>query len=246
VRPEEGIAIEAEEDTGDGNPVAAIEAEINKLIKIINRSSEGSELVLPAELPGGARLKWEESRNTGVSIVFLLLPAMAFAVYKNRYAKLKRMEAEARVSIIKELPEFINKMVLLLNAGLVLTSAFDRIIMSAKGGGKEVKSYFYSQLSMAGGRVRETNSSMISEFKEFAVRSGVREMIRISNIITDNADKGSELADKLQSESELLWLTKKKLAEEQGRLAESKLTFPLVLLLLVLIMVTIAPALMEM
>jgi len=158
----------------------------------------------------------------------------------------KKMKKEAKESIIRELPEFINKLVLLLNAGLVLTSAFDRILENYEASGKEVKSYFYLQLLQVGCSMREANSPMLCEFKDFAGRSGVRELMRAANIIADNAHKGAELTEKLQSESELLWLTKKKLAEENGRLAESKMTFPLLILLLSLIMITIAPALMEM
>ena len=45
---------------------------------------------------------------------------------------------------------------------------------------------------------------------------------------------------------ELLWFSRKKRAAEKGRLAETKLTFPLMLLLLALVMVTTAPALLDM
>ena len=72
-----------------------------------------------------------------------------------------------------------------------------------------------------------------------------RELMRISNIISDNISKGVELTDKLHNESELLWLARKRSCEERGRLAETKLTFPLTLFLLVLVAVTVCPALLE-
>jgi len=243
VRPEE--AAEAEEATGDEAEGAqpAVESEINKAIRIINKSDAGEELLLPSELPGGIRLTWEEAQSRRFVLVFPLSALAAFILYQGRYSRIKKMSGEAKDSIVKELPEFINKLVLLLNAGLVITSAFNRIL-SNYGGGKEVKSYFYQQLLEIDRGNREMNSSIIGGFKEFAGRSGVREFSRVAGIIADNMDKGAELVEKLQNESELLWLTKKKSAEEKGRLAETKLTFPLVLLLLVLIMVTVAPALM--
>ena len=58
--------------------------------------------------------------------------------------------------------------------------------------------------------------------------------------------KGVNLTEKLESESDILWTQRKKIAEEKGRIAETKLTFPLALLLLVLILITAAPAIMEM
>jgi tight adherence protein C len=95
-------------------------------------------------------------------------------------------------------------------------------------------------------RVQQTKAPLIYELKDFSKRTGISELIRVSNIIGDNINKGSSLAEKLQGESEFLWLSRKKKAEEQGRLAETKLTFPLVILLIVLIMITIAPALFDM
>ncbi len=43
----------------------------------------------------------------------------------------------------------------------------------------------------------------------------------------------------------MLWLERKKSCEERGRLAETKLTLPLMIFLMVLIVITVAPALME-
>ena len=246
VRPEE-----TEVEAGDGEPteesaLEGIETEVRKLIKLINRSSTGSSVALPAELNGGVRLIWNVSRNSNLQRLIPLFLIALLVIYRRRYLQIKSIESEARESIIRELPDFINKLMLLLNAGLVMTSAFDRILENYADNRKGAESYFYSQLLQVSRSKRETNSSMICGLKEFAGRSGVRELTRIANIIADNLDKGSELAYKLQGESELLWHTKKKLAEEKGRLAETKLTFPLVILLLVLITVTIAPALMEM
>jgi len=191
-------------------------------------------------------LGWEETHSSRIPLLVMIFLVVGIFLYQGRYAKIKAIEKEARESIIRELPEFINKLVLLLSAGLVLTSAFDRILESYEKRGKERKSYFYSQLLQVSVSMRETNNSMIIGLKEFSGRSGVRELTRVTNIIADNASKGAELAEKLQGESELLWLTKRKLAEEKGRLAETKMTLPLMILLLVLIMVTITPALMEM
>jgi hypothetical protein len=43
----------------------------------------------------------------------------------------------------------------------------------------------------------------------------------------------------------MLWLSRKRSSEERGRLAETKLTLPLTVFLLVLVVVTVSPALLE-
>ena len=92
--------------------------------------------------------------------------------------------------------------------------------------------------------MKSVNSSFDVEFRDFARHSGVRELLRLSNIITDNVNKGTELIDKLEQESAFMWHMSKKQVEERGRVAESKMTFPMAVMLLALILVTSAPAFM--
>jgi hypothetical protein len=106
--------------------------------------------------------------------------------------------------------------------------------------------YFYEQLRSVYLTMNETNSPMHVEFASFAKRSEVRELMRLSNVLADNVSKGYDLAEKLRRESEVLWFARKKQSEENGRIAETKLTLPLMILLIVMILITIAPAMMEM
>jgi type II secretory pathway component PulF len=172
------------------------------------------------------------------------MAVVLWLIYSRRFHTIAREEKRARESIIKELPEFINKLVLLINAGVILNTAFLKIIEDCDE--KRIRSsYFYRRIYDIGYMVRETNASFYSEMYSFAKYSGVKELMRITNIMVDNINKGDDLSDKLRRENELLWFARKQQAEEKGRLAETKLTLPLMILLTVLIMVTISPALME-
>ena len=98
-----------------------------------------------------------------------------------RKTKLKKEKEIERRNVADELPDFTNRLVLLLNAGLVLTSAVAKITEE-----EERDCYFYKELRNINERVRNVNSSFITEFREFAKRSGVRELLRLSNIMADN------------------------------------------------------------
>ena len=74
---------------------------------------------------------------------------------------------------------------------------------------------------------------------------GVSQFSRLAGIIRDNQLKGFDISGKLKNEAELLWDLRKRNAEERGRLAETRLTMPLALLLLVLLLVTAAPAIIQ-
>jgi hypothetical protein len=209
-------------------------------------------ITLPGELGDGVKIRWfsgKEDKSTVLLPVFLF---MILIVYFKRYDSIDRENREAEISVNRDLPEFINKLVLLLNAGLVFSSAYAKIMEDYESfyhNGKmqqNKQKFLYEEMLEIQKRVDQSNASLIRELKEFSQRCGVREMVRLTAVISDNWNKGSTLAEKLENESNLLWISRKKRAEEKGKLAETKLTFPLMILLLVLIMVTIAPAMLEM
>lgn len=67
----------------------------------------------------------------------------------------------------------------------------------------------------------------------FAKRSGIKELMRFASVICDSAYKGNDMSEKLRKEGRMLWFERKKQCEKSGRIAESKLTFPLMILILV-------------
>ena len=219
--------------------------ELRSVVSGFNEDSSQRRVLLPAKLKSGESLSWEQqsSRNT-VPILAVCILVMA-ALYKSRFRELEKKKQRERESVIRQLPEFVNRLVLLLNAGLVLSAAFERSVEESMGLSDTKKDYFYGRLHEIYIHVKDSNGSMHRELREFAKTSGIKEMIRVANIISDNVSKGTGLTEKLQAESEILWMNRKKTCEEGGRLAETKLTLPLVIFLLVLIVITIAPALLE-
>ena len=73
----------------------------------------------------------------------------------------------------------------------------------------------------------------------------IKELTRITAMIADSKYKGTELGEKLSREGEYLWQRRIKIAEENAKLAELKLSLPLALQLLSLIIITAAPAVVQ-
>lgn len=247
------ITIEPEGPSGSNKEESAVQqepemqqadAELKRLISTLNIDTTQSYIMLPDSLENGSPVIWGRPDNTDVVFYFATALVIIWLLYRSRFHGIQQMEKQARESVVRELPEFINKLVLLLNAGVVLNSAFLKIAEECSMD-KKKNDYFYGRMNDIAHMVRETNASFHQELYDFARCSGVKELMRITNILLDNISKGDDLAEKLRRENELLWFTRKQQAEEKGRLAETKLTMPLMILLLVLIIVTIAPALME-
>ncbi len=234
----EGIAMTEEEQ---------FDYELRTAVDGLNSDRSVRKVGLPKSLGTGEKITWqiEERRGTNTIPIAVLIILLVFVLYKNRFAAIKKRKIEQRESVMRQLPEFVNRLVLLLNAGMIVSGAFEKSIAESLQFHDAADDYFYKKLKDIYASVRTANGSFNAEFRRFAKESGIKELIRISNIINDNINKGTELTHKLQNESELLWLNRKKRCEEKSKLAETKLTLPLVIFLLVLIVITVAPALLE-
>jgi hypothetical protein len=211
-------------------------------IRQIEASNMGN-VILPKELEDGSSIKWMIKNNNNIIYLILLFILSVCSIYYFRFSKVKKLENDVRKSVLEELPDLINKIILLLNAGLVFSSAFSRIVYLDEFNKKET--YLSSQLIEIISKVEATNNSLILELKMFSERVQVRELIRVINIISDNVYMGALLVEKLEIESDLIWENRRKFVEEQNRINETKLSFPLAIHLMVLISITIAPALIN-
>jgi hypothetical protein len=247
------IRLKLDTDAGEEDYIRSMATRLEESVVQLMKTEGSAEIRLPGELGEGVEVKWFTNKEDSRALYAAGFLITVLIAYMKRYDRINKEIREAEESIEKDLPEFINKLVLLLNAGLVVSAAFSKIAadyeMLYHSGNPEKqrkRRYLYEELLGMEKRVERSNASLIRELKEFSRRCGVREMVRLTAVISDNWNKGSTLAEKLEGESELLWIGRKKRAEEKGRLAETKLTFPLMILLLVLIMITIAPAMLEM
>ena len=203
-------------------------------------------LKLPSSLGDGATVRWmpeKKNRNTGA--VPVLGIAACLILYRRRYAALEKESRGRRETMRREFPDLVDQMVLLLNAGMVVSAALAEAAESAGDGSSGEDSPLFSELSRIADRVRRTNASFTGELMIFAQGTGIRELIRFASIVADNVDKGSSLAEKLEREACLLRSGQRKRAEELGRLADTKLSFPLMILLLILILIAVAPVMFE-
>ena len=238
----EGIIHSAED-----NRESEIEAEVDNLISEIEYS-KGKKIRLPLKLHDGTPIKWKgtERKAGPVAILIPLVYVMLVVIMTIDAAKEDETEAEDRKAILRGLPRFCNQLYLMMNAGLILSDAFDTITGSYVGRKEQSLSSFERDLA---GLREETCGHRISTahvINEYAVKHDVKEMIRISAILSENEKRGSDVVESLERESRYLWDERKIVARESGKAIDTKMSYPLGLLLIVLIVITIAPALLNM
>jgi hypothetical protein len=112
----------SEEDTA-----ADMTAVLKGTVAELNASTEGETLLLPGSDTHGLRYIWREGApDIHIPEMFAIAMFVVF-LYRSRYNWIDKRIKEARKSIIRDFPEFIDKLLLMLNAGLVVSEALPRI-----------------------------------------------------------------------------------------------------------------------
>ena len=228
-----------------------VEAEMSASLGIaVSRleDSKSKKINLPSKLDDGSTVKWSKSSKVNrdwMTIPFLYV-LIGFAVIMNKYEKLRKSDENQRKQILKALPRFTNQLLLMMNSGVILTDAFHKICNGYSMMEEESQGEFERNIITMTESAELTNRSIPQLFSELARRYSVKELMRISTVLRENEKRGSNIQEKLERESAFLWEVRKVIAREQGKLIDTKMTYPLGLLLILLIVITMAPAMMSM
>lgn len=161
-------------------------------------------------------------------------------------SKQKKLREAQRTEILYTLPGFLNQLLLLVGSGMVLTDALRRIADGYMALPPKEQNYFTESFTQLWQESARTGESLLTAFRRFSRFSHVKELNRVTGILEENQTKGSALWEKLQEQSEALWTARKQIALARIRMAESKMSFPLGIFLIALIMMTAAPAMLQM
>ena len=161
-------------------------------------------------------------------------------------SKQKKLREAQQTEILYTLPSFLNQLLLLVGSGMVLTDALRRIADGYMALPPKEQNYFTESFTQLWQESARTGESLLAAFRRFSRFSHVKELNRVTGILEENQTKGSALWEKLQEQSEALWTARKQITLARIRMAESKMSFPLGIFLIALIMMTAAPAMLQM
>ena len=228
-----------------------IEAEMSASLGIaVSRleESRSKKIVLPSKLDDGSVVTWSKSEksNRGWMMIIALYVLIGIAVILDKYDKLRKADLDLRKQILKALPRFTNQLLLMMNSGVILSDAFHKICYGYSMMQVEHQGELERNIIAMTESAELTNRSIPLMFSELAKKYSVKELMRISTVLRENEKRGSNIQEKLERESAFLWDIRKVIAREQGKLIDTKMTYPLGLLLVLLIVITMAPAMMSM
>ena len=235
------LTIFPKELTGD----EALREKVNEAVSSSN-NSEDEKLILPDKIDG-KNVVWHSARSVqGLIVLFagLLFAALfLFSRIQNRDIQ----EAKRQEALLYDYPHLVNKLVLLLNAGMSMRAAFEKTAhdyrISLKNGGPK-REGFDEILRMCADM--EKGVSEIDAYRKLGERSKEAKYRTFSTLLVQNLRKGSgELINQLEREAGEAFEERKKRARILGEQAGTKLMFPMMLMLMVVFAILMIPAMIS-
>ena len=199
--------------------------------------------MFPKQLQDGDRLIWTVDKKEMIPKALFLFPIIPVGIVVYSESEKRKMEINRINSIRWSIPSFTHQVVLYMNSGLITSDIMTKLFVRYSESDK--RNYLEEMVISACKNSEIMHMESIAVLQKYADESSVSEFMRIIAIISDGQIKGVDIRNKLENESKILWHDRKKTAEERGHIAESKLAVPLSILLLVLMLITAAPAMME-
>ncbi|MEW9698817.1 type II secretion system F family protein [Paenibacillus sp. SI8] len=145
--------------------------------------------------------------------------------------------------MILELPEVLNTIVLLVNAGETVNRAWIRCVEARSN---KSQTPLYKELAQAVHEM-EMNVSFAKVMDDFSKRCALHEVsLFTSSLMLNYKRGGSDFVIALQALSLELWQRRKSVSRTLGEEASSKLVFPMVFIFVVVMVIVAAPALLIM
>lgn len=218
--------------------------ELKEYLLVTEEESRGKEAWSLPEEWQGKKIEWNLETKDYSLFLWAATPAVAMLIYLFADKDLHEELEKRRRSLQREYPELVHKLLLYVGAGMTIRGAFKKI-----GGDYEKKKQKNGKVQPGCEEVLYTCRELqggVSEgaaYEHFGKRAGSREYIRLGTLLGQNLKRGnSTLLERLREEAEKSsgesLLRVRKLGEEAG----TKLLFPMVMMLAVVMIMIMVPA----
>ncbi len=161
---------------------------------------------------------------------------MPFVVDKGLDDKIEKR----RLKIQLEFPDFINKLTLLVNAGMTISKAWEKIVVD-----NTKESVLYDEMSYTLAEINAGKPEAVA-YEEFGRRCKIKEIIKFVSVIILNLKKGgAEVVPVLKVQGNECWEMRKNTAKRLGEEASTKILIPLMIMLIGIIVIVATPAILS-
>lgn len=222
---------------------------IEEAIAVSQEESSQEELQSLPEKIDGQTVSWEEKASSTPLAALLLTLLSAAAVYA---AKDRELGQEVRArdrQMQRDYARIVSKLVLLMGAGTAVRNAWEMIVrdyQKKRESGQEGLRYAYEEMALACHEM-QNGVAETKAYENFGVRCRLPCYLKLSALLEQNLRKGSKgLSQILNAEVTEAFEQRKECALSQGEETSTRLLFPMVMMLAVVMLLILVPAAMSM
>ena len=200
------------------------------------QQGEDARIRLPDTLLGETIVWYPESDDRWVWMLGLtVLTAGAMLAGRRREDDSERRKRERSMQL--DYSDIVSRLSLYMGAGISTRKAWERIVQGGKSGHPA-----YEEMAVTL-REMESGVSEALAYERFGRRCRIQSYLKLGTLLGQNLRKGTKnLAGLLQEESREAFEDRKALAKRMGEECESKLLFPMLLMLLTVLILIMYPA----
>lgn len=235
---EEEIAAEEEELTEEERQ----EQKIRDAVVLYNQEKNDPDYYyLPAQIQG-KRLEWETPADHTGSLLAALGVFAAIVVILKKERENQEQAMKRAEELLMDYPGLIMKFTLLVQAGMTVRKAFQKMALDYKRKASEKKQYAYEEILVTCNEM-ESGISEMEAYRRFGERCGQIKYKTFATMLVQNLQKGSKrMSDMLEKESMEAWDERKRKARVLGETAATKLLVPMVMMMVVVMAIIMIPA----
>lgn len=223
------------------------QAEKEEIIASIQKKQEETKYESHLQLPtsiGNEMISWKEPVSGVPLMLATLLMVTLAGIWLGTDNDLAKKYKNRNRLLSLEYSEFVSKLQLLIGSGMTLRNAFERMgddyrFLLQTGGERK---YVYEELLLCIKKIRD-GSGEEESYTFFGNRCGLISYKKLMTMLIQNMKKGTDgLLDALNNETKLAFEERKQIARRMGEEAQTKLLFPMIIMLVVVMIIIIIPA----
>ena len=221
-----------------------LDEKIYAYISEAGKNEKTKILQLPTEMEGRA-LSWENKESFLSAKILFLGVVVAVLLPELERERIREQKKKREEQLLREYPEMISKLTLLLGAGMTVMGAWTQITnryLATMADGKISRNEVYEEMLITRREI-ESGKGELRSYQAFGERCGLPRFRKFSNYLVQNMKKGSlSICEILEKEVQEVYIERRSRAKRYGEEATTKLLFPMLLMLGIVIVIIMIPA----
>lgn len=211
-----------------------------ELLRAMEEGRKEEVIILPNEL-NGYDISYQAEKEAPLGkliLIGILLALIIWFLYDQEILELNKKRQE---KLLLDYPEMVQKLTLLVSAGLTVRGAFHKIV-EQKNQKEKGNSYLEQEVLFTLNEI-QMGINEATAYEHMGRRIGLIPYLRLGTYLSQNLKKGSRgLIEQLMKEAANTFEDRKHTARQLGEKASTKLLIPMMIMLVIVLVITMYPA----